>query len=368
MLTRLHPRVAHRRLAAVLASAFLLGGCQFLVDRPLAPQPTEPDPLAARLPALESSHFPLSGIDQTVIGEMQALFTRYEDTFSAIAREYNLGFEELRHANPGVNHWLPGHGTPVYLPTRLLLPDAPRNGIVLNVASMRLFYFTESETGGELSVTTHPIGIGREGWATPTGSATVTSKARDPVWYVPASIRKEHAEIGDPLPAAVQPGPDNPLGKFAMALSMPGYLIHGTNKPAGVGMRVSHGCVRLYPNDVERLFERVTIGTPVHIVNQPVLAGWHDGQLFLEIHPPLAEDERDLRLEAERVIAAAMARADAPAASVDRELVRRVVEERRGIPFPVLAFSRAPEQYLARSRIIENTTPPPNPRATAQVD
>jgi len=346
--------------------ALCVAGCQLL--------PTEwepwvspfPDPLAPRLPAAETRHFDAVSPTDEVVGMPQVLFTRYEDTFSAIAREYNVGYEALRNANPSVDHWLPGEDTPVYLPTQLVLPAAPQEGIVLNVATMRLFYYTERD--GERQITTHPIGIGRTGWATPTGSATVTDKARDPVWYVPASVRREHAELGDPLPAMVPPGPDNPLGGFALGLSMPGYLIHGTNMPAGVGMRISHGCVRLYPEDVEVLFERVDVGTPVHIVDQPVLAGWHDGQLLLEVHRPLEEDQRDPAAEAERVIAAAMERVGETQRLIDSERVRLVVEERRGMPFPVLIPSPSPGLYLASARIIENTTPLPAPAAAARAD
>ncbi len=138
---------------------------------------------------------------------------------------------------------------------------------------------------------------------------------------------------------------------------MPGYLIHGTNKPAGVGMRVSHGCIRLYPEDIEPLFDRVARGTPVYIVDQPVLAGWRNGQLFLEVHRPLSEDTRDLQQEAERVISTALERAGIINASVDQETVARVVTEQRGIPFPVLNATVTLDQYLASSRIIENAVP-----------
>jgi L,D-transpeptidase ErfK/SrfK len=215
-------------------------------------------------------------------------------------------------------------------------------------------------------VTSHPIGIGREGWATPTGGATVTQRARDPVWYPPASVRAEHEALGDPLPSVVPAGPDNPLGSFALKLSMPGYLIHGTNKPSGVGMRVSHGCIRLYPEDIEALYERVPSGTPVAIVNQPVLAAWQDGELYLEVHKPLAEDERDLSADAARLLAAELAEHEEIAAALDAETVARVVREQRGIPFPVLRSERTPEQYLAASRIIENTAPLPESESTAQ--
>ncbi|HLF10360.1 MAG TPA: L,D-transpeptidase family protein, partial [Gammaproteobacteria bacterium] len=245
-------------------------------------------------------------------------------------------------------------------------------GIVINVPSMRLLYFTTRKDPANPAapvktlVTSHPIGIGQQGWATPLGEASVTQKARDPVWYVPASVRKEHAERGDPLPRVVQPGPDNPLGRFAMALSMPGYLIHGTNKPAGVGMRSSHGCIRLYPDDIEALFERVAKGTAVRIVNQPVLAGWSDGQLYLEVHRPLVEDQRDLTAEVEQVLARALERASGAPVELDREVIRTVMSEQRGIPFPVLRSQRTLQQYLAGARIVENLTPAPAAEQTAQ--
>ena len=236
---------------------------------------------------------------QELIGETQVLFSHYEDTFSAIGRQYNLGYEELRQANPTVDQWLPGEATPVYLPTQTILPDAPRAGIVINIPAMRLFYFTTENSAADPAVEGHE-GVDasdrhrhrRVGDAT--GEATVTGKARDPVWYVPASIRKEHAERGDPLPSKVQPGPDNPLGKFAMTLSMPGYLIHGTNKPAGVGMRSSHGCVRLYPEDIEALFGRVSRGT-TGAVREPTRArGLARRRALSRSAPGARRRERDL--------------------------------------------------------------------------
>jgi L,D-transpeptidase ErfK/SrfK len=345
-----------------------LSGCVFIpTDEQLAanravPAPVVPDPATERLPSLETRHFELASADDELIGDMQVLFARYENTFTLIAREHDLGYEELRDANPGVDAWLPGEGTPIYLPTLSVLPDAPRDGIVLNLPSMRLLYFSKAADGG-LDVTSHPIGIGREGWATPTGTADVKDKVRDPAWYPPASVRAEHAELGDPLPSVVPPGPDNPLGAYALALSMPGYLIHGTNKPAGVGMRVSHGCIRLYPEDIEALFERVPRGTRVHIVNEPVLAGWRDGELYLEVHRPLAEDDRDLLADAERVVYAAIERAGVDAAdptvgAIDWQRVARIVAEARGIPFPVLGAEGTLEAYLASARIIENQVLP----------
>src|SRR5262245_11191171 len=305
-------RSALRTSAWFGTATWLLAGCSLLTaprEVPPAPVVVEakgPDPKAPRLAPIESRHVELAK-GQELIGETQLIFAHYENTFSAIGRQYNLGYEELRSANPGVDQWLPGEGTAIYLPTETILPDAPRNGVVVNVPAMRLYYFTTEKSPADASatvtkVTSYPIGIGVEGWGTPFGEAKVTDKVRDPVWYVPASVRKEHAERGDPLPSVVQPGPDNPLGKFAMTLSLPGYLIHGTNKPAGVGMRSSHGCLRLYPEDIEALFARVGRGTAVRIVNQPVLVGWRGGQLYLEVHPPLAEETHDLVAEADAAL------------------------------------------------------------------
>jgi L,D-transpeptidase ErfK/SrfK len=347
-------------LAAVALA--LLSACAGL---PLPPPPPAefagPDPNAPRLPPAPTRHFEGVRQNHQVLGELQVLFARDDNTLVDIARHHNLGFDELHHANPGVDTWLPGEGTPVYLPTMWVIPDAPREGIVLNLPSMRLFYFEperpSAEADGTSLVTVHPIGIGREGWATPTGEARVKTKARDPTWYPPASVRAEHAEAGDPLPGIVPPGPENPLGRFALGLSLPSYLIHGTNKPGGVGMRVSHGCIRLFPEDIEALFDRVTVGTPVTIVDQPLLAGWRDGQLYLEVNAPLAEDERDLDAEAARVIAAALQDAGQDAATVDTEAVARLVAERNGIPYPILLGETTPDRYLTNARVIENEVP-----------
>jgi L,D-transpeptidase ErfK/SrfK len=357
------------------AAAWLLGGCSLLTSppEPESPGPAAvavkgPDPKAPRLAAVETRHVELAK-GQDLIGETQVLFARYENTFSTIGRQFNLGYEELRRANPGVDQWLPGEGTPIYLPTQSILPEVPREGIVVNVPAMRLYYFTTekgtTEKAGQagapavLKVTSHPIGIGVEGWATPFGEAKVTQKVKDPVWYVPASIRKEHADRGDPLPSVVKPGPDNPLGAYALTLSLPSYLIHGTNLPAGVGMRSSHGCIRLYPEDIEALFQRVPRGTTVRIVNQPVLAGWREGQLYLEVHPPLAEEQHDLVAEADAALRRAIERAgaDPAAVAIDHSGVEKIVAEQRGIPLPVLRGNASLDQYLASVRIVENTVP-----------
>ncbi|NNC65757.1 MAG: L,D-transpeptidase family protein, partial [Gammaproteobacteria bacterium] len=178
---------------------------------------------------IDPNTFVLTIDDQTVVGEPQVVFARAEDTLSDLAREYGLGYDEILAANHEVDPWLPGEGTPIFLPTQYVLPSVPKNGVVLNIATKRLFYFPTAEEGEPQQVLTYPIGIGRVGWETPLGATKVVSKARDPHWYVPRSVRLEHKEMGNPLPSVVPPGPDNPLGTRVLKLDMPGYLIHGTN-------------------------------------------------------------------------------------------------------------------------------------------
>jgi L,D-transpeptidase ErfK/SrfK len=299
---------------------------------------------------VRTDRFVLPTADTDVIGQVQYVVAREEDTLPDFARRYGLGYEEIVAANPDVDPWLPGAGTRVVLPTQFVLPDAPREGIVLNLAALRLFYFPPAEEGAPREVVTHPVGIGREGWRTPVGRMRIIEKTESPSWRPPASVRREHAEQGDPLPAVVPAGPDNPLGAFAMRLSRPSYLLHGTNKPYGVGMRVSHGCVRLYPEDISRLFGDVPVGTTVHIVNQPYLAGWKDAQLYLEAHEPLAEDaerwQGSLAPMKEVVQAAA---ADAPDA-VDWEQAQTVAHAARGLPVPITPGSPGVKRVIADAR------------------
>lgn len=346
-----------------VAVALHLGGCA-LFEAPewakrqrqeVAKEPIEQPPIV-------SDEFVLTpGSD--VVGELQVIRARYEDTFIDIARAYDLGFDELVQANPAVDPWLPGAGTAVVLPTQFVLPDGPREGLVLNVGTKRIFYFPKASTGTPPRVITHPVGIGREGWATPIGTTKVVSKVKDPVWTVPASIRKEHAEAGDPLPARVPAGPDNPLGAYALRLGFPSYLIHGTNKPSGIGMRVSHGCVQLFPEDIESLFRQVPVGTPVRIVNQPQLLGWRDGNLYLEAHPALEDDRRNLEAALDRQLTQALRKrkaAEAPAqaapeaagatSSIDAGLVAATLKEGRGFPVRLLETAADAQTVAARAR------------------
>ncbi len=228
---------------------------------------------------------PADGSD--LVGEVTTVVAQYEDTLIDLARTHGVGYQDIVRANPDVDVWIPGEGTEVVLPTRYILPPGPRQGIVLNLAEYRLYYYPEPKAGETPVVMTYPISIGRQDWETPLGQTRVTAKAVNPTWYPPQSVRDEHAAEGRPLARVVPPGPENPLGSRAMRLSLPGYLIHGTNRPAGVGMRVTHGCVRMFPEDIEYLFELVAIDTRVRIINEPVKIGWQGDELLIEVHPVL---------------------------------------------------------------------------------
>jgi len=352
----------------VLAAALHLGGCA-LFETPDWAKRQAAAKVPAEQPPIMSDEFALvPGSD--VVGEMQVIRARYEDTFIDIARAYDLGFDELVQANPGVDPWLPGAGTPIVLPTQFILPDAPRDGIVLNIGTKRIFFYPKAAAGESPRVITHPVGIGREGWGTPIGTTRVVSKVKDPVWTVPPSIRREHAEAGDPLPARVPAGPDNPLGAYALRLGFPSYLIHGTNKPSGIGMRVSHGCVQLFPEDIETLFSQVPVGTPVRIVNQPQLLGWRDGNLYREAPPALEDDRRNLRAALDRQLAQALRRRQAvqaagAASGLDAGLVAATLKEGRGFPVRLLESAADAGTVAARARPTINIVTYPAERDAA---
>jgi L,D-transpeptidase ErfK/SrfK len=301
----------------------------------------------------EVYELPPEGFD--VIGTVSTITSRYEDTLVDIARRHGLGYYDVVRANPGVNVWLPGEGTEIVLPNRFVLPPGPRKGLVLNLAEYRMYYFPEPKPGRPAYVYTYPMSIGRMDWETPLGRTSIVAMAKNPTWYPPQSVREEHAAEGDPLPRIVPPGPANPLGTRALRLGLPGYLIHGTNRPAGVGMRVSHGCVRMFPEDIEFLFDHIRVKTPVRIINAPVKIGWDGDTLVAEIHPllessqPLSEeavehlDELDADVElpppapnpkdplthvTEQFIVATAERAG----QLDWDLVEELVERANGIP------------------------------------
>ena len=241
--------------------------------------------LAASPARSEVYELPPEGFD--VIGAVATVTARYDDTLVDIARHHGLGYQDIVRANPGVGVWLPGEGTEVVLPTRFVLPPGPREGLVLNLAEYRMYYFPKPRDGEPAYVYTYPMSIGRMDWETPLGETRIVAMAKNPAWYPPQSVRDEHAADGDPLPRVVPAGPQNPLGTRALRLGLPGYLIHGTNRPAGVGMRVSHGCIRMFPEDIEFLFQHITVNTVVRIINAPVKIGWDGEDLVAEVHPLL---------------------------------------------------------------------------------
>jgi L,D-transpeptidase ErfK/SrfK len=219
---------------------------------------------------------PAWATDNKIIGADEVYQTKYEDTLADIALEHNLGFVEIRAANPHVDPWLPGDGQTIRLPKRHILPDAPNEGIVINLGDMRLYDFTDDGV-----ITTYPVGVGRDGLSTPLGTTTITRKKQGPLWYPTARMRAE-----DPtLPKVVEPGPDNPLGSHALYLDWPTYLIHGTHKPYGIGRRVSSGCIRLTPAHIKTLYEKTPKGTKVTVVNQPIKLAETDDGLMMEAHP-----------------------------------------------------------------------------------
>lgn len=290
----------------------------------------------AGLSTAAANQYAVPSAGNDVIGEVVSVQISGRETLLDLARRHGLGYEEITNANPGVDAWLPGVGTEVVVPKRRLLPVAPREGIVINLPEHRLYWYPPAGAGETPVVWTFPVSIGKMDWNTPLGSTRVVSKIKDPTWTPPQSVRDEHARRGDILPAVVPAGPDNPLGQFAMRLGIPGgaYLIHGTNRPAGVGMQVTHGCMRLYPEDIERLFGMVAVNTPVRIVNQPYKWGWHNGELLVEVHPPLQEDavEPPTLTDLTRLIVEATSARPLPINWIDAE---RAWREARGIPATV---------------------------------
>jgi len=355
-------RSAARVLLALASAGLVLSGCSLFGNGPSWGNKKDADKVDAvpALPEPVPTHEFTIDATTDIVGVVQKTLATKEDTLTDIARRFNVGYEEIMRANPGVDPWLPGENREIVIPSQFILPNAPREGIVINAAAMRLFYYPKVKKGEPQVVHTYPIGIGKVGWKTPEGATKIVRRQADPTWRPTPSIIKEHLEErGEKLDKVIGPGPDNPLGRFAFYLGWPSYMIHGTNKPAGVGLRSSHGCIRLYPEDIEALFSRVARGTAVRIVNQPVLAGWRDGQLYLEVHPPLAEEEHDLVAEAEAALGRAIERAGAAVsgAALDHAAIEKIVAEQRGIPFPVLGSNRSPERYLAGVRIIENNVP-----------
>ena len=290
-------------------------------------------------------HVAIASSDITSVGKMSQVTAKYEDTLVHMARANNIGFIEIRAANPHLDPWIPGEGANVILPTMHLLPDAPKRGIVINLAEMRLYYYQDPKQA-PISL---PIGIGREGLGTPKGKTKVVRKKKSPTWRPTKRMRDEDPK----LPAVVGPGPENPLGDYAIYLGWPQYAIHGTNKPYGIGRRVSSGCIRMYPEGIERLFSRVPVGTPVNVVDQPIKTAWVDDKLYLEAHTSQTDSltmEKDGKLPdyvvAESDIADIMAVAGKSAQDIDWESIHEALRKRHGYPIVIATRKNIQQQTV----------------------
>jgi L,D-transpeptidase ErfK/SrfK len=280
--------------------------------------------------------------EDDVIGRLAVIRLQKGDTLPDIARHFSLGINSVSAANPEIDIWVPETGRRLLLPLSFILPDTPRKGIVINLAAMRLFYFKPD--GNLLAVSTYPVGVGTTERPTPMGRMYVTRKKLRPTWYVPASIAEDHRKKGDPLPAKVPPGPLNPLGEHALYLSKSGYLVHGTNKPASVGLRATNGCIRLYPEDIQRLFETTPVKTRVKIVNQPYLIGRRDGIVYMEVHTPFEESGTT---ELKKAYAKLKTLEKKSGQVLDWKKVKEAVAEARGIPVPISAIKNGSEKKVA---------------------
>lgn len=325
----------------------LLSGCETLSGLfPNRNQPVIEQSTVALQSDITKHEFDLSS-EQTLIGELAAVESRENDTLPDIGRHFGLGYNDITAANASVSAWTPRANSRVLLPLQFIVPDAPRKGIVLNVANMRMFYYPKKQRN---KVFTYPVGIGRDGWNTPMGTTSIAVKTPNPDWHVPPSIHREHAAKGHHLPSVVRSGPDNPLGFYAMRLAVGSYLIHGTNKPFGIGMQISHGCVQMYPEDIEVLFKKVAVGTPVFIVHDPYLTAWHDNMLYLEANEPLENWARSKRQLKKQVSKELSKIAKKHHATIDWAKVDSVIDRANGIPTPVLVNS--PEvEALAKNAV-----------------
>ncbi|NJD62757.1 MAG: LysM peptidoglycan-binding domain-containing protein [Deltaproteobacteria bacterium] len=332
------------RLAALCIFIFSLSACAAMKS---VRETTGPFP-GRHETEIERNKFAVAR-GEDVIGRLAVIRPEKGDTLPDIARHFSLGINAISAANPGVDVWVPAAGERILLPLSFILPDTPRKGIVVNLATMRLFQYKED--GPSLSVTTYPVGVGTNERPTPTGRMHVARKAVRPTWRVPASIAEDHRKKGDDLPAVVPPGPENPLGEYALYLSKSGYLIHGTNKPASIGLTATNGCLRLYPENVKTLFDDTPVKTPVLIVNQPYLIGQRDGVLYLEAHTPPEESaahETEILYRRLRTIEKKAARA------LDWKKVKEVQAEARGIPVPICELRQGSEKEVAKPVEVEH--------------
>jgi L,D-transpeptidase ErfK/SrfK len=291
-------------------------------------------PLVASDASAGAAEYLLPANGDNVIGVVTTAVAEHEDTLLDIGRRHGVGYEEIIAANPGIDPWLPGAGTEVVIPGRFILPDAPREGIVVNLPEHRLYYFPPAQPGQPRVVRTYPISTGKMDWKTPLGLTKVVSKQERPNWNPPESVRLEHIAKGDPLPKVVPPGPDNPLGEYAMRLAIPSgaYLIHGTNRPAGVGMQVTHGCIRMFPEDIAEFFTMVPVNTKVNLIDQTTKVGWSRGTLYVERQAPLEGTQNPAHLDPLELARAVATATSGRPVQVDWATARLAFQQMSGVP------------------------------------
>src|SRR3984893_14929181 len=348
----------------VLILGLSAAGCSLFQHTPAEPPPVAKvaPPPAPQLPKPNATHRFDIDTNTEIVGYVQKTVIGKDDTLPDIARRFDVGYEEMLLANPGVDPWLPGVGREVVVPTQFILPMAPHEGVVVNVAAMRIFYYPPHKKSDPQVVFTHPIGIGRVGWKTPEGTAKIVSRTKDPVWVVPKSVRDEHAEDGEKLPAVVPAGPDNPLGQYMFRLSWPSYLIHGTNKPYGVGMRSSHGCMRLYPEDIAVFYNLIPIGTKVTVVNQPYLFGSRDGAVHVQAYAGMEDDSRECSRNPKRCVDQLLSpkllkRVSVQDNGIDWQRIGDLAHSPRAVPVPITGGHEGVDAVLSQSLLVENSLP-----------
>lgn len=270
---------------------------------------------------------PLPPAGSNVVGQLQFGKIQPGDTLSSFARRYDVGFFELAEANPEVNPDKPLVDSLLIVPTQFILPPVPLKGIVINLATMRLYYFPK----GKNYFYTYPVGIGKQSWNSPEGQWHIIQKRKNPIWHVPDSIYTYRLKHGDPVPHNVPAGPHNPLGYYAMRLSNPTFLIHGTDDPTSVGRRSSAGCIHLYPEDIKALFSMTKLNTPVRIINQPYIIGWQKNNIVLTAHLPLIEERKQLSDYAMDVKALTNSLSVNPAL-INASKAAEILKEHTGVP------------------------------------
>lgn len=311
--------------------------------------------------------FDLPEDGSTVVGTAHKIIPQGSNTLLDIARHYELGHHEITLANPKVDVWVPEVHDEVIIPTRFILPPKPWAGVVVNISQRRLFYFPKPAKGQKPQVITYPVSIGREGWSTPLGITKITGKHKDPAWWVPKSIKAEHQAAGEAnFPDYFPPGPNNPMGMLAVGLGFPGIFIHGTNKPWGLGMRTSHGCLHLYPENAVTFFDQIAVNEQVRVIDEPVLVGVDGRQLVMVHYEPVAEYGTSLQPMTRAAVALAPylqsvvhpPAGDSPRYDVDWDRVQQVVARFQSMPVPVSPASDSLQDILAAMTAEPYNEPP----------